>query len=223
MSKDLSGIRFGRLVALSGGGTSDSDGILKWMCRCDCGVMKAILRSSLASGKTKSCGCLRIETIKANMTKHGMTSTPEYHVWKGMKYRCYDKNCWNYKDWGGRGIRVCDRWRDSFENFYKDIGPRPSKNHTIERVDHNGNYEPRNCIWLMADQQSKNRRNSVRITLNGVTKVLAEWSRDHGIPDNTLRSRIRYGITDPEKLLAPVRFKSGPKLKNQTDRLVVKS
>ena len=128
--------------------------------RCDCGTEKEIMDSSVKRGNTKSCGCLLREngrkTAKLNTT-HGMRYTKEYECWKSMKQRCSNPNKDGYKNYGGRGIKVCDRWLNSFENFYADMGPKPV-GHSIDRINNDGNYEPKNCKWSSNSDQAYNRR-----------------------------------------------------------------
>ena len=159
---DITGQRFGRLVALRDAGrkrNSNKRSTVVWLCRCDCGKEVITTGVLLRAGETKSCGCLkRINSGRRThgMSSYGTTRTPEYVTWGMMRKRCNNKNDARYNDYGGRGITVCERW-NSFENFLADMGPRP-KGFSIERVNVDGNYEPSNCKWIPWRDQSKNRR-----------------------------------------------------------------
>lgn len=150
---NLVGQRFGRLTVLSRE-QRNLRGRLQWVCICDCGRKVVILEYNLRDGNSKSCGCGR----EVSHRKHGLRKAPEYRLWQNMVQRCGNPNNPRYDDYGGRGIRVCARWRKSFAAFYADVGPRPSAKHSIDRIDNDGNYEPGNVRWATAYQQVHNRR-----------------------------------------------------------------
>ncbi|MCK5608150.1 hypothetical protein KAR91_40085, partial [Candidatus Pacearchaeota archaeon] len=148
----LVGKKFGRLLVL--GEASKKGKKLYWHCVCDCGRNITVYAESLKGGDSKSCGCLNLERV----TKHGMIDTIEYTSWKKMKSRCYNPKHKHFNHYGGRGITVCGRWMESFENFFKDMGPRPSKKYSLDRINNNGNYEPSNCRWATLSEQHRNTR-----------------------------------------------------------------
>jgi hypothetical protein len=152
---DLAGHKFGRLTAIK------YEGNAMWKCNCVCGNSSTVYRGDLRAGRTKSCGCLKNETQKdigVRRTTHGLSNTSEYHTWYSMKYRCNNTNSKDYPDYGGRGITICDRWLESFDNFYKDMGEKPTAKHSLDRINVNGNYEPSNCRWATIAEQSNNKR-----------------------------------------------------------------
>lgn len=189
----LTGQQFGRLTAIALDGKIGTHAA--WKCVCQCGNVTRVRSNFLQSGKTKSCGCLQAEVShdKAirQFTTHGQYDTPVYRTWLAMKARCLRPTHEAYPDYGGRGITICERWKDSFENFHSDMGDPPGPQYSIERNDVNGNYEPGNCKWATIVEQRRNTRVSARLTYNGVTKTLAEWAEETGIHRTTITTRLR--------------------------------
>lgn len=202
--KIIPGSRFGDLTAANRGRQIGPRKF--WECRCVCGVVKLVLSAHLLSGHTKSCGC---RTARAKST-HGMSRSPEYGVWQCMIQRCSSRNNTHYADYGGRGIGVCARWLNSFENFYADMWPRPSLKHTLERKDNDGNYGPSNCTWATRKEQANNRRITNRITIGDVTKTTSEWSKELGIKSSTLNYRAASKFS-PNDIVFAGRFTKGRK------------
>lgn len=190
--RDLTNQSFGRLKVIKRCGVNPK-GKATWECICECGISKVIVGQSLYDGSSKSCGCLNLEQkrdicLKRNTT-HGMRRTQAYAVWTNMKTRCNNPNRIKFKIYGGRGIKVCDRW-NNFESFIEDMGHPPSPKYTLDRIDSNGGYEKSNCRWVLQVVQQNNRRNNRLITHNGVTHTLQNWSKLTGIPRKTISNRI---------------------------------
>lgn len=177
----------------------------KWLCRCDCGTSKAVDSGSLRSGSTKSCGCIQ----SPGNFKHGLKDSLTYKSWSEAKSRCLNPSHSAYKDYGGRGITVCDRWLESFENFYEDMGDRPN-NMTIDRINNNLGYSKENCRWATWEEQANNRRNNRLIELNGKTQNLTQWIKELGISTSTVRSRLRIGWSIEKALTTPINFRAKP-------------
>lgn len=196
----LTGQRFTRLIV---GQEVRSGGSVRWECTCDCGSVLVVKSQSLKEGWVKSCGCLRREMGVKRFKTHGGSEKPEYWVRVQMIQRCTNPKDKKYKRYGLRGIKVCNRWLESFENFIQDMGDRPSKRHSIERVDNDGNYEKSNCIWATSKTQARNTRRNIFITHDGRTATLAEWSEKSGIKSGALLGRMARGDTG-EKLFRPL-------------------
>lgn len=199
---DLTGSVFIRLTVEGYVGKIDKKNHY-WKCKCECGETIITLGFSLTSGNTKSCGCLLSEQTRRRMTTHGGYKSPEYCSWASMIRRCTNPNFIQWKDYGGRGIAVCARWM-KFGNFISDIGKRPTKSHTLDRIDNNKGYFKENCRWATRKEQSNNRDVTVRITAFGVTRPLVDWSQDSGIKRDTIRSRLRSGWDSESSISLPL-------------------
>ena len=185
--KDITGQRFGRLTVIAHVGYRRKYAL--WQCECDCGNSTIVIGSDLRRGNTQSCGCLARDRSSEVHFMHGMDGTPTYKSWIGTKTRCYKPDDSHYKDYGGRGIRVCTRWKNSFENFLEDMGKRP-EGKTLDRIDNDGNYTPDNCKWSTPKEQSRNQRTNKLITYQGETECLARWAEILNVNYETLRSRL---------------------------------
>jgi len=188
LKNDLTNKKFGKLTVLYR--TRYHLKGVKWMCVCDCGNFSIPESNDLKSGHTTSCGCYGRSMLEK--TTHGHTKgrkhTTEYEAWAGMIARCKNKNRKQYKDYGGRGIAVCERWKN-YDNFYSDMGEKP-KGMTIERIDNDKGYSPDNCKWATREEQGNNTRKNIFITHNGKTQTIAQWAREKNIYPQTLYNRI---------------------------------
>jgi len=203
-SLDLSGRVFGRLAVVFR--TEERKcGSIVWECRCECGKVVHAKSTNLHLGLTRSCGCYQKDMQRKAVTRHGRARTPEYRAWADLKVRCTCQTNSRWDGYGGRGISVCERWLESFEAFFEDMGERPSSKHSIDRIDNNGNYEPSNCRWATWEEQYKSRSCNVFIEYKGETDTISGWSRRLGIHRNTLDKRIKNGIPIEEAFNRPVR------------------
>lgn len=189
--KDLTGKKFGMLTVI---GLQDTDSRKTyWVCQCDCGNIKVVRSDSLKSGAIRSCGCMKKAQEKINLTKHHshkMSGTRIYHIWRGMKDRCYNVHSPSYYRWGGRGITICDEWKDNFSVFYSwAMENGYSENLTIDRIDNNGNYEPSNCRWATMEEQSRNRQSNVVIQIGNSKRTLKEWCEIFELEYGTILER----------------------------------
>lgn len=197
---DMTGRQFGRLTVLK----PSEVGNTHWICKCECGVIKEARGSSLRQGNIKSCGCLSRDLCTARNRTHGGKGTRAYVIWQSMKQRCLNPKHENYKDYGGRGIVICERWVSSFENFLDDMGEPPAGMSIDRFPDTDGNYEPANCRWADAFQQARNTRKALKLTYRGATKPLRDWAEQYGFEYQTLTSRIKAGWSVEKAIETPV-------------------
>ena len=193
--KNLSGRRFGRLLVVECLGRRLNYSGFLYQCTCDCGNITNVISQVLRSGYVRSCGCLANETKRRKdnkYIKHGKTRTPAFYSWASMKERCLQKNYKEFHNYGGRGITICERWLESFNNFFEDMGERPPGT-TLDRIDNNGNYEPSNCRWATNSQQHRNTRSNVWIEYNGERKLLIDWSNEKKLSQSVIQKRIKAG------------------------------
>lgn len=215
---DLTGQTFGRLTALRRvpppPNVKFGNRNAYWECRCECGSVKVIAARVIKSGHTASCGCFHsersAETARELFSVHGYSRpgnvAPEYSVWRSMIARCENENDRGYANYGGRGIKVCKRWRTSFTAFKQDMGKRP-KGMSIDRIDNDGNYEPDNCRWASKTAQARNRRDRAPVEFNGRSMFLVDWAKETGIKLATLHDRIyKHGWTIEKALTTDPRL-----------------
>jgi hypothetical protein len=201
LTKDLTGQKFGRLTVL---GAVDRANGLQWLCRCECGNEKRVFGGALKRGLTRSCGCLNAELTRDRgklFRTHGRTKTPEFRAWQGIWQRCENKKDKSYSDYGGRGIRVCERW-ETFEAFLSDMGDRPSAAHSLDRINVDGDYEPANCRWATIVEQNRNMRSNLSVTAFGKTGALAQFFKNpHCAEYQRARKLIKQGWKAEDAIL----------------------
>lgn len=172
-----------------------------WRCKCDCGKETTKTEISMFHGRTRSCGCLC--KVKPKYGELPARFIPEYKIWKDMKRRCSGKSK-KHVSYKERGTSVCDRWKNSFENFYADMGPRPNESYSIDRINNNGNYEPANCRWATIYEQANNTRSNVFLDFEGKRQTVAQWAKEKKIPETTLKSRLRRNWSANDALSTPL-------------------
>lgn len=201
---DISGKRFGRILVLKYVGNS------RWLCRCDCSNEKIIRRDALIQGRTKSCGCFQKEIaakqVRQRSLKHGDFGTKLYGIWAGMKRRCYNPRTKYYEDYGGRGITVCDEWKNDYSKFKEwALANGYQEGLSIERVDVNKGYSPDNCKFITINEQNSNKRISIRLQYQGKEYSIKELSKLTGIKERTIRDRYERGLPIEEILNPKIR------------------
>ena len=197
---DLTRQTFGRLTVLRLGPNHNKpcgETIRRWVCRCVCGTLTTVRQSHLRTGNTRSCGCL--------YERHGMYRVPQYQAYDQMNRRCSNPNDKGFANYGGRGITVCDRWKHSFAAFLEDMGERPSKKHSLDRIDNDGPYSPDNCRWGTREQQNNNKRTNRFLIFHGETLTISQWARRLHVHFCTLQYRLRRGWSVERTLTEPVR------------------
>lgn len=195
-AKNLIGQKFAKLEVISQAQTKNKNA--RWLCKCDCGNEKEVEGVKLTKGITRSCGCAKLQLYTESMTRHGMSNTRVHNIWLKMRQRCYSPNYVDYPRYGARGIKICEDW-EVFENFAKWAEENGYSEHlTLDRKNNDGMYGPDNCKWSTTTEQSNNRRSNKHLTIDGETKTIAEWSRHSGVKYETIRSRIKSGITGKE-------------------------
>ena len=216
---DLSGKRFGRWSVLK---QTDPPQDWEhrgtwWLCQCDCGIKRPVYGNSLRSGTSRSCGCLHSEISSEQMSgknhpmyRHGQARegqrSKEWRTWNSMIRRCIYPSMKSYPHYGGRGIKICQRWLDSFEDFLIDVGYAPSEKHSLDRIDNNGNYEPGNVRWATNSEQIKNSRRARIITFQGRAQNIMDWAQEVGINRQTIQMRLdHYGWSIHDALTKPAR------------------
>lgn len=201
---DLTGQRFGRLAVVERAGRN-ARRHATWLCRCDCGNSSIVAGTDLLSGNTKSCGCYHDDVSRVLRTKHGAYGKKLYYVWSSMKMRCINPKNKAYKNYGARGVTVCDEWLHSFEVFQRwALVNGYEDGLSLDRIDNNAGYNPSNCRWVTRDVQNNNRRDNRLVEYDGQVRTVAEWARITGLPYEALRRRIAKG-EPPEKALGPLR------------------
>jgi hypothetical protein len=202
---DLEGKKFNMLTVIKKVGKDKRKNIL-WLCKCDCGNDKTAITTNIKNGNILSCGCIK----KHNNKTHGKTETKLFKVFQNIKQRCYNQNNKKYKNYGERGIVICDDWLNDFTNFYNwamDNGYQEDSGLTLDRIDVNGNYEPGNCRWADMKTQQNNKTINLNVTINGKTQTAKQWEEEYNLTQGTVARRLRLGWEEDKLLIPPKKAK----------------
>lgn len=199
---DMTSKRYGRLMAICPTGKRDRAKNRIWKFTCDCGNSCEIDGYSVRSGKRYQCPTCSAEQVRMSSVIHGSSESPEFSTWIDIQTRCYNPRSTGYRNYGGRGIRVCDRWRSNFSHFLEDMGKRPT-GCSIDRINNDGDYEPGNCRWATRVDQANNRRTNVFLTIGGKSKTISQWAEFTGIKMATIHRRFKVGYRG-EALIQPL-------------------
>jgi len=203
--RNLSSERFGNFIVLKFS-HQDKNGHRHWLCKCDCGTIKSVDGPALVAGHTKSCGkCIPRSGPLKHANAKRLQVTPEYKTWLSMKARTTNPSSKSYAKYGAVGIKTCERWFNSFENFLADMGRKPTLTHSLDRIDNSKGYSPENCRWATPSQQARNRRTNVILDLHGLKKTVKEWSEITGIQPSTIHARLKMGWSINKTLSQKVR------------------
>ena len=201
---DLTGQKFGRLTVIERA-ENGKQGHTYWLCKCICGNKTIVRGNHLRKGLIRSCGCLESENRKTMSTTHGLTKTRLYNIWGHIIQRCTNPNSKNYKRYGGRGITICEKWRNDFVSFYKwAINNGYKDDLTIDRIDNNKGYFPDNCRWTDKITQANNTRSNRFLTFNNKTQTIAQWARELELNANRIGDRLNHGWSIEKALTTPI-------------------
>ncbi len=200
---NLIGKKFNKLTVLERSSIKSRNVV--WKCRCDCGNITFVETCNLKANRVKSCGCLKLEKFIERSTKHNQRHTKLYEVWKSIKQRCLNPNNRSYKNYGLRGISICDEWKNDFNTFYTwSMKNGYNSKLSIDRINNNGNYEPSNCRWVDRTTQANNKRTNHFITYDNKTLTIAQWSQETGISPCAIYCRLQRGWSPEKTLTTPI-------------------
>jgi len=218
---DLTGQKFGRWNVIRYSHHRGGKSI--WVCQYDCGTVREVQGCHMRAGRSRSCGCLEHELLMERNTTHGKNKTPLHYLWLGVKDRCYNKNDKAYKNYGGRGITVCDEWRTNFLAFESwALKNGYQKGLTLDRIDNEKGYSPDNCRFADRITQANNKRSNHRLTVNGRTQTVMQWAKEMGLNESVIRNRLKRGWSEHDAVMIPVRtFTRAHDYKTNRDSLEV--